>query len=182
MTACDEELSKTLSYALRHRPDVFGLELDEGGWVSLQAVVTALCAAGRTVTRADIERVVQTNDKQRFAISEDGSDIRANQGHSRRVNLGYQRAVPPARLYHGTVHRFVAPIRLLGLRKHQREHVHLSPSLDTALAVGARRGKPLVLEIEALRMHEAGHWFFHSVNGVWLTDHVPARYIRFPKE
>ncbi|MFT3924748.1 MAG: RNA 2'-phosphotransferase [Myxococcales bacterium] len=173
----DSRLSKTLSYVLRHQPEAFGLALDAAGWVGTDDLLAALRSRGHRVSRADLERVVRASDKQRFALSEDGRSIRANQGHSTPVELGYEPREPPARLYHGTVARFVASIRMHGLQKGQRHHVHLSESPETAIAVGARRGRPVVLLIDAAAMHAAGHSFFCSANGVWLTEQVPAAYV-----
>ena len=61
-----------------------------------------------------------------------------------------------------------------------RHHVHLHLDVGTSTAVGRRRGKPVLLRIRALAMHQAGHQFFVTPNDVWLTDHVPAEYIEFP--
>lgn len=179
MTA-DLRLSKTLSYVLRHHPEAFGLRLDSAGWVEVDALLTALAAAGHSASREELERVVRDNDKQRFAISSDGLRIRANQGHSTPVQLGYTASEPPAFLFHGTVERFVAAIRADGLTRGQRHHVHLSATRETASSVGARRGRGVVLTVRALAMHEAGYPFFCTANGIWLTDHVPAAYISFP--
>jgi putative RNA 2'-phosphotransferase len=68
-------------------------------------------------------------------------------------------------------------IRKLGLVRGRRHHVHLSPDHDTAVAVGWRRGVPVVLRIDAAGMHAAGHVFYRAANGVWLTDHVPPQYV-----
>lgn len=177
----DVNLSRTLSYVLRHKPDSVGLTLDAAGWASVTDLLMALARKGHTISRATLERVVRDSDKQRFALSEDGLRIRANQGHSLQVDLGYEPAVPPRVLYHGTVERALASIRAQGLARRQRHHVHLSATVETASVVGARRGRPVVLSIDAKAMHEAGHAFFCSTNSVWLTEHVPPVYIRFPE-
>jgi len=124
--------------------------------------------------------VVATNDKRRFSFSDDGLRIRANQGHSVEVDLKLQARQPPELLYHGTVARFVESIRGQGLVRGSRLHVHLSPDEETARRVGRRRGRPVILVVEAGRMHRDGHPFFLSANGVWLTDAVPPEYLRFP--
>ena len=59
----------------------------------------------------------------------------------------------------------------------ERHHVHLSPDEATARAVGGRRGKPVILRIDTRAMQEAGHVFFVTPNGVWLTDTVPSSFI-----
>jgi putative RNA 2'-phosphotransferase len=169
--------SKFLSYVLRHQPEAVGIALDAGGWVPVDMLLDACARHGRQLSRADLDEVVATNPKQRFALSEDGRRIRANQGHSTAVDLGYEPAEPPAVLFHGTVARLLPSIRAEGLQRMQRHHVHLSPDEATARAVGARRGKPVILRIDARSMREAGHLFFHTPNGVWLTDTVPASFI-----
>jgi putative RNA 2'-phosphotransferase len=172
-------VSKFLSLVLRHRPEKLGLTLDREGWVSVSALLEALEAHGRRLTPDELREVVRTNDKQRFAFSPDGLSIRASQGHSIEVELGYEPAEPPALLYHGTAERFVPSIRRQGLLKGRRHHVHLSELEATARAVGSRYGRPVVLRVACGRMRADGHAFFRSANGVWLTDSVPARYITF---
>jgi putative RNA 2'-phosphotransferase len=174
--------SKFLSLVLRHRPEQIGLQLDTSGWASVDELLRLANAAGRRLTRAELQEVVAQNDKQRFSLSEDGARIRANQGHSVPVDLGLDATRPPELLFHGTALRNLRSIQRGGLHRHGRQHVHLSPDEATATKVGARHGKPVVLTIEADSMHRAGLEFFLSANGVWLTEHVPARFIRFPDE
>lgn len=173
-------VSKFLSLVLRHRPDKVGLELDAGGWVGVEELLRAVNAGDFRLTREELAEVVEMNDKRRFALSEDGARIRASQGHSVEVELGYQPRRPPATLYHGTAERVLDSIRASGLNKGGRHHVHLSPDEATAARVGGRRGRAVVLEVEAGRMADEGLVFYLSANGVWLTESVPARYIRFP--
>lgn len=171
-------ISKTLSYVLRHRPDSIGLALDAAGWVAVDALLAALARAGTALTHAALARIVETNDKKRFAFSADGSMIRAVQGHSTPVSLGHPAAAPPELLYHGTVERFLPDILREGLKPGARHDVHLSPDEATAQRVGARRGKPAILVIQAGDMHRDGHVFRIADNGVWLIPQVPPRYIR----
>ena len=147
------------------------------GWASINKLLRLSAAKGRPLTRALIEEVVATNDKKRFAFNEDRSMIRASQGHSVSVDLGLSPVAPPPVLFHGTATRFLEPIRQHGLLKGNRQHVHLSPDAGTAAKVGQRHGKPVVLKILADNMRVAGHAFYLSANGVWLTDHVPATFI-----
>lgn len=167
------ELSKFLSLILRHAPETIGIELDAHGWTTVDVLLAALDAHGRPTSRADLEEVVRTNEKQRFRISEDGAHIRANQGHSVAVDLGLTPACPPEVLYHGTAETTLPAIALHGIQKRSRTHVHLSATSETALAVGKRHGEPAVLVVAAKRMHEMGYVFYQSDNNVWLTDHVP---------
>jgi putative RNA 2'-phosphotransferase len=170
-------LSKLLSRVLRHEPGRFGIQLDRAGWVCVADLIEALNKAGRLVTREDIEAVVRTSDKQRFAIDADTDRIRANQGHSVAIDLGLPHAMPPALLYHGTPLRNLDAILREGLIKRSRHAVHLSPDIATAHVVGARRGRHVVLAVAAAAMYEAGHQFTCSANGVWLVDSVPPRFL-----
>ncbi|WP_156727871.1 RNA 2'-phosphotransferase [Streptomyces apocyni] len=172
------KVSKYLSKHLRHRPERIGLTLDSGGWVDIDTLVAAAAAHGFPFTRAELDRAVAENDKQRFAI--DGDRIRASQGHTVAVELGLPPSEPPAYLYHGTVARNLDAIRAEGLRPMARHDVHLSADRDTATRVGARRGRPVVLSVDAGAMHRDGHEFRLSANGVWLTSAVPTAYLRLP--
>ncbi|MFG3095186.1 RNA 2'-phosphotransferase [Streptomyces sp. NPDC048202] len=171
------KVSKYLSKHLRHQPERIGLTLDPAGWVEIDTLLAAAAAHGFVVTRAELDHVVAVNDKRRFAV-EDGR-IRASQGHSVEVALGLPPATPPPCLYHGTVARSLDAIRAEGLRPMNRHDVHLSADRETATRVGARRGRPVVLAVDAGAMHRDGHVFHVSANGVWLTDAVPPRYLRF---
>ena len=168
-----------MSYVLRHKPEAIGIILDKNGWVETSVLLEACRLHNHPLTREELEEVVRTNDKQRFAFSEDGSKIRASQGHSVEIELDYREIEPPELLYHGTATRFLASIQKKGLVKGNRHHVHLSGDTETAQKVGMRHGKPVVLQIAAWAMHSDGFVFYLSANGVWLTDHVPARYIQF---
>ena len=170
--------SKRLSYLLRHNPGAAGLTLDAAGWVEVQDLLAALERTGTPLTQAELERVVAENNKARFALDHTGQKIRASQGHSVPVDLGYQPQTPPPVLYHGTPTRNVASILADGLRPGRRHAVHLSEDTKTAHAVGARRGRSAVLAVDATALAEAGPMFTRSANGVWLVDAVPARYLR----
>jgi putative RNA 2'-phosphotransferase len=165
-------VSKRLSYVLRHHPESVGLTLDAAGWADVQPLLAAL-----RLSRAELDHVVATNDKRRFAFDDTGTRIRASQGHSRPVELGYRPQQPPDVLFHGTVERFLPAILAEGLRPGRRHAVHLSPDVATARVVGARRGRPVVLRVDAAAMATDGHLFARSDNGVWLVDAVPARHL-----
>lgn len=174
--------SKFLSLVLRHEPDKFGVVLDAAGWTPVDALLSACARHGHAIDRATLERVVAENDKKRFSFDESRTRIRANQGHSVDIELGYEAASPPALLYHGTAVRFVDAIRAEGLKKMARHHVHLSADEATARAVGQRHGKPAVLVIDAAAMVAEGIAFYLSANKVWLVECVPARFIAFPND
>jgi putative RNA 2'-phosphotransferase len=172
------KVSKYLSKHLRHAPERLGLSLATGGWVDVRALLDA-CARNRfPISRAELDEVVATNDKQRFSFSEDRARIRANQGHSTDVDLELAPAEPPEVLYHGTGERSVDAIMENGLLKMSRHHVHLSANVETARRVGMRHGRPVVLSVDAKAMRRDLVDFFVSANGVWLVDHVPPRYLR----
>ena len=176
----DVHFAKLLSLVLRHRPEVLGLVLDAAGYVDVAQLLAALAADGQPLTRADLERIVLDDDKQRFAFDGDGDRLRASQGHSLPVALDAPPAIPPPTLYHGTVARFIDAIAELGLLPRARQFVHLSADIATATQVGQRRGKAIVLTIDAAAMADERFEFHLSANGVWLTRAVPARFIRFP--
>lgn len=171
-------VSKFLSKYLRHEPEALGLVLEPGGWVSVEELLAGASRIGFSITADELNQVVAENDKQRFSFDESGFKIRANQGHSTEVDLQLEEVAPPERLYHGTVAKFVDAIRSQGLKKMNRHEVHLSKDVETATKVGQRRGKPVILVIEAGKMAADGYKFHRSANGVWLTEHVPPQYMR----
>ncbi len=166
-----------MSLILRHDPGRVGIELNQEGWVDVDVLIDAMNNSGKLVDRKLIEEVVETNDKKRFTFSEDGKQIRANQGHSVDVDLKLEPQIPPEILYHGTATKTLDSIQMSGLDKRNRQHVHLSSDKVTASKVGQRHGKVVILNIRSGDMHRAGHDFFLSKNGVWLTDSVPLEFI-----
>jgi putative RNA 2'-phosphotransferase len=180
----DKELvstSKFLSLVLRHKPEVIGMKLDPDGWLEIDKLIENANQRGNKLTLELLHEVVATNDKRRFAFSDDGLRIRANQGHSLPgIDLNLLPVSPPIRLFHGTVQQFMPSIRERGLQKRSRHHVHLSVDRQTAEKVGLRRGNPVILIVASGAMHEAGHEFFLSENEVWLTTSVPVEFIEFP--
>lgn len=171
-----KKISKSLSYWLRHRPENIGIELDKNGWTSIDTLIEN---AKKEVefTREELNEVVANCDKQRFSISDDGLRIKANQGHSTDVKLDFKEIAAPPVLYHGTVQQFIDSIMKSGLKPMKRHHVHLSKDVETATNVGSRRGKPVILKINAMKMQDDGFKFYISDNGVYLTDIVPKKYI-----
>src|SRR4051812_5469115 len=170
-------VSKYLSKYLRHAPGELGLTLQPGGWVPVDDLREAAGRHGFPITHDELVECVETNDKQRFSFDITGELVRANQGHSVEVDLQLEEREPPDVLYHGTVERFLDSILGDGLRKGKRHHVHLSQEVETARKVGARRGKPVILQVNALAMHAQGDKFYRSANGVWLTEWVPAKHL-----
>lgn len=177
-SSSDVRMSQWISWALRHEPEAAGLTLDTAGWTSVDALLAAAQASGKDLSHARLLRIVAESDKQRFSLSPDGQRIRAAQGHSVKVELEHPQRSPPPQLFHGTATRSLASIEAEGLHAANRHHVHLSPDPKTAATVGGRHGVAVVLQVDAAAMADAGHTFFVSENGVWLTKTVPPQYLR----
>ena len=172
----DEKLGKFLSLVLRHNPQAAGITLDEHGWADVQELLDGVRHSGRQIDIETLERIVRENNKQRYSFNADHTKIRANQGHSLRVDVELTEAKPPRYLYHGTARRSLSAIRQEGIRKMSRQYVHLSSDFQTAIEVGRRHGSPVVLTINAEAMAQDGVIFYRSENGVWLCEHVAPEY------
>ena len=166
------KISKFMSLVLRHKPETISLVLNEAGWGSVEKLLR-----GCNITLQELEYIVENDNKKRYEFNSDKKLIRASQGHSINVDLGYSSKTPPEILYHGTVERNSDSILRNGLNKMGRIHVHLSSDQKTAINVGSRRGKPVIFEVSALKMYHDGHIFYISTNGVWLTEKVPKEYL-----
>jgi putative RNA 2'-phosphotransferase len=175
----NKSVSKFLSLVLRHKPETIGIELDPNGWVEIDELIDALAKHGKyPMDHNMLEEIVATNDKKRFAFNSTGTHIRANQGHSINVDLALKPQIPPVRLYHGTSELNLPNIMKEGLKKMNRDHVHLSEDFYTAEKVGMRqKGVTVILDIDSKSMFLAGGVFYKSENGVWLTDYVDPKYI-----
>lgn len=176
--AADKRISKRMSYVLRHRPDVFDLTMDEQGWVLTSDLLKGFEDSNSLLTLEELQEIVEFNPKKRFELNDDGLQIRARQGHSVDVDLGYLPAIPPDVLYHGTPARNQEIIEVGGLLKMKRHHVHLSPDIQTATTLGTRGSKHCVIfEIQASEMSDAGYVFYQTLNEVWLVDAVPPEFL-----
>lgn len=171
------ELSRKLSYWLRHRPQAIGINLDAQGWVPIAQLLEQANAHGHAIDAATLFTVVEQDEKMRYALDVSKQKIRANQGHSVAVDLKLANKVPPVVLYHGTPTKNLASILKQGLHPQARHAVHLSAVPDTARMVGARRGEAVVLKVDAKAMLAAGFTFQCADNGVWLTAHVPPKFL-----
>jgi putative RNA 2'-phosphotransferase len=179
MSKQHSKISKFLSFVLRHKPEAIGLTLDAEGWADIYLLIACANRSGQALTRPLLQEVVESSDKKRFTVSEDGLRIRAAQGHSTQsVVIAHVEKQPPEFLYHGTATRFLDSIREQGLLPGSRHYVHLSEDEQTATAVGQRYGKPVVLKVKALFMYQQGFKFYQAENGVWLTGNVPAAYLQ----
>lgn len=173
------KISKFLSLVLRHKPETIDLELDENGWADTNFLIHGMLKANYSIDIKNLKDIVKSSDKQRFKFNDDFSKIRANQGHSINVDLKLEQKLPPEILFHGTATRNIDSIKQNGLLKQNRHHVHLSSDTETAEKVGMRYGKSIVLKIEAGKMSADGFEFYLSENGVWLTEKVDTKYIKF---
>jgi putative RNA 2'-phosphotransferase len=176
------QTSKFLSYVLRHAPDALGLTMAPGGWVDVDTLVERARAEGRSLSRSRIRHVIDAGEKTRFALSDDGTQIRAQYGHSIDVDLQLEPTAPSGPLFHGTARRALAAIRRDGLRPQSRQYVHLSATREAAERVGRRHGAPVVLRVDAPALHAEGHRLYRSTDGVWLTRHVPPAALSGPIE
>lgn len=171
-----DSMSKFISLVLRHHPDAAYIQLDEHGWADVEQLLLGIKKTGRKIDRETLEEIVRTDEKQRYSFNEDKTLIRANQGHSIPVDVGLREQTPPELLYHGTAVRFYESIQKQGLRPMSRLYVHLSKDVETAINVGKRHGKPIVLKIRSGDMYRDGVPFYLSENGVWLTRKVETKY------
>ena len=175
----EKQVSRFVSLILRHKPEKIGLQLDEHGWANVDELIEGIRRDGRNIDLLLLEKIVAESDKQRFSFSEDKQRIRANHGHTVKVDLELESCQPPEVLYHGTVDANKASIEEKGLLKVNRLYVHLSPDIEMAVKVAARRnGQILIYRVAAGDMYRDGYIFHRSVNGVWLTDTVPAKYLQ----
>lgn len=173
-----DRVSKFLSYILRHNPDAISIRLDSEGWVDIDTLILSANKHGEQLDRNIIDKVVSTSNKKRFTISFNGLKIRAAQGHSNpSIHIQYDEKKPPIHLYHGTATRFIKSIMQQGLISTSRHYVHLSTEKDTAISVGKRHGKPIILQVETSLMFQHGFIFYLTDNDVWLTKSIPVEYI-----
>lgn len=171
----DIKKSKYISKLLRH--DHEDLIMDKNGWVSTKALMIRV-----GINRAELDEIVNDNNKKRFEYSNDNLKIRARQGHSIEVDVELKQIIPPELLYHGTGYKLLNTIFIDGIKKMKRLHVHLSGDVETAINVGSRKGEACVLIINARQMHNDGHIFYLSNNGVYLTDYVPKMYLTIKED
>ena len=174
-----DKIGSFLCFALRHRPDQVGIELDEHGWANVDELIAGVNRVHPEMN-LDMEllsEIVRIDNKMRYSFNEDKTLIRANQGHSIPVDVELPELAPPMLLYHGTAEKYVESIDATGLIPKSRLYVHLSADHDTAIKVGTRHGSPVIYTVDAMRMHADGYKFYRSVNGVWLTKEVPTKYL-----
>lgn len=172
----DAQVSKLISYWLRHNPEDAGLIPDEYGWVPLSALLAALAGKGHPISVVELIALNQSFDKVRFAIDEVQDRMRATHGHSFAV-VPDEAGVPPALLYHGTAERFVGAIKTQGLLPMQRQFVHLAAETATAMQVAQRHGKPVLIRVATAPLLEAGWEFYQTSDKVWLTRGIPPQYL-----
>lgn len=172
------KVSKYISLILRHKPEEIGIELDKCGWVNIDELVKGVSKNYPGFNTDILKEIVATDEKQRYSFNKDCTKVRANQGHSIPVDLGLEPVIPPACLYHGSAVKYMDSISNSGLVAKNRQYVHLSGDISTAIKVGKRHGKLVLYGVHSGKMHLDGFTFYRSVNGVWLTDHVPQKYLK----
>lgn len=177
-----DKLSVFISLVLRHKPDAAGIQLDEHGWANVEELISGINSTGRKIDMKILEEVVASDEKGRYSFNEDKSLIRANQGHSIPVDVDLKEQEPPEFLYHGTAERFLEDIQSEGLRPMSRLYVHLSKDIETAIKVGKRHGKPVILQVHSGELFRDGNKFYLSENGIWLIQSVPTRYFEIMEE
>ena len=171
-------MSKEVSYALRHAPHEYQLEMNNEGWVSVDQLLNALNSSGKwgELRQQDLLLMMKNSDKRRHEIK--GNKIRAIYGHSLPTKIVKEEQTPPPVLYHGTARRFYKNICRVGLLPQERQYVHMSEDFKTALSVGMRRdSKPLVLRIDAERANREGVKFYYGDEDVWLANEISSKYI-----
>lgn len=171
-----KETGKFIALVLRHKPEAIGITLDEHGWANVNELVAGI-AGIRPFDMEMLEEIVRTDGKQRYSFNEDKTLIRANQGHSIPVDVELEKKAPPDILWHGTGEKYAASIEQKGLIPKSRLYVHLSGDYETAVEVGSRHGKPVVYEVDTKAMTTDGYSFYQAVNGVWLIESVPVKYL-----
>lgn len=176
-----KELSKEISYALRHAPWEYELELDDEGFVPIEQLLHALNEGGnyvddRPVTKEDLEEIIRTSDKKRHEIV--GDRIRALYGHSVPQSIKKDIGTPPDILYHGTNEFCVEAIAKDGILPMARQYVHMSTDTQMAETVAKRRkGRMVIMQIDAKKAMADGIEFFVGNDRVWLAKHIPPQYI-----
>ncbi len=172
-----KSIGKFLSLILRHQPDTIGLILDENGWANIDELIEKCKKENVLFTFDELVEIVETNDKKRYAFNYEQTKIRTNQGHSIDVDVELKSVKPTVFLYHGTAKKNLDSILEIGIEKRSRQHVHLSIDKNTAIKVGLRHGRPIILKINSGIMHDDGNIFYLSENNVWLTDFINPKYI-----
>lgn len=173
----NDKLSVFISLILRHKPQTIGISLDEQGYADVEELIKGVNNSGRSLDIETLKAIVQEDKKGRYSFNEEMTLIRANQGHSLKVDVALAKMKPPAFLYHGTAKGSLESIRESGIQRMNRLYVHLSDNKETALQVGKRHGSPVILTVDSERMYEDGYQFFLSANNVWLVENVPNGYI-----
>jgi putative RNA 2'-phosphotransferase len=172
-----DKLSVFISLILRHKPEEIGITLDEHGWADVKELLDGINKSGRKIDIETLKEIVKTDNKGRYSFNEDKTKIRANQGHSIKVDIEFKEVEPPNTLYHGTATKSLEGIKYQGIKSMSRLYVHLSKDIETAAQVGSRHGECFILAIDAYRMYRNGIKFYLSENGVWLTEYVDPKYI-----
>ncbi len=172
-----KSLSKFLSLVLRHKPEVIGIQLDKNGWADVDDLMEGAIEKGKELDLPILEAIVAQDEKQRYSFNEDKTKIRANQGHSVKVDLQLESIEPPRYLYHAAEELAMERIMRQGLVPRQRNHVQLSEEPESAVETSEIKGNSITFKVFALAMHRKGFEFYQAANGVWLIEKVPNTYL-----
>ena len=174
------KLGKEITYALRHAPWEYELEMDDKGFVDIEQLLSAINEENKyskIIDKFDIIKVMEVSNKKRLEII--GERIRAMYGHSFPMQIKYEEETPPAMLYHGTAKRFLNSIKKEGLKPTSRQYVHLSEDIETAKMVGKRRDSdPVILYIDTVEAIKAGVKFYKANDKVWLCKELLPQFIK----
>ncbi len=172
------DLSKDVSFALRHQPEKCEIILDEEGYTPIDELLYYLNSTGKhgEVEKEDLEKITTMFEKKRHEIK-DGK-IRAYYGHSFEDKIEKTPVEPPEILYHGTSHEAAEKIMKEGITPQQRQYVHLSKDIKTATSVGLRKDHhPVLLQVDAKKAYQDGLKFYVGNEDIWLADTIPPQYI-----
>lgn len=174
------KLGKEITYALRHAPWEYELEMDDKGFVDIEQLLSAINEENKyskIIDKFDIIKVMEVSNKKRLEII--GERIRAMYGHSFPMQIKYEEETPPAMLYHGTAKRFLNSIKKEGLKPTSRQYVHLSEDIETPKMVGKRRDSdPVILYIDTVEAIKAGVKFYKANDKVWLCKELLPQFIK----
>ncbi len=183
-----KSLSKFLSLLLRHKPDILDLKMDKHGFVNVKELIAKIRRRPGFgwVTFDDIKILVEHDGKNRFEMIERDGEyyIRARYGHSKQldVDIEYEEVKDVKVLYHGTNAKVLPWILREGLKPMARKYVHLSPTPEDAMIIARRRrGKPVILKIDAESFIKDGGKIYKATEKVYLAKYIPPKYIRIYK-
>ena len=175
-----EKISKTISYALRHNPEQFGLCLDDNGFCNVDDLLIGLKNNKISIDSDTLKEIVDSDEKGRYEIIDD--KIRAVYGHSIKKEIIKKSSQPPEILYHGTTKSAFDQIMKSKLSHRSRQKVCLSANIETAEKVALRRtNNPFIIQVNAKQAFVDGINFYKEPNDIWQSDDIPSKYLKLIK-